>query len=418
MTKGEDFGCGKCGVTVPEDAAIACEGFCNKWFDLHCARLNLDEYDMISKLSNKAQWFCTVCKKNVSDLMKFKLVQNKEDWPSILNVVLAGVQGNSEVTLDLSNRLKEMEVKEIETRLTLANLVNEVSHLRETVDLKVVVDNSIPSSRLGLDHSPVGNDLKAACVELGHTIDPPLPTEKVIASKVGLDISEEVETIEVSNSRPISYESEFPSLERRRPSSNASQWEVVNYKRNRVGLGQSPNSGVRSSTNETHSSNKPERSLAEQESGSRPRHKPMYNQKGSGVTAASKRKNPAIIGKRKTVDGITAAEKNSWIFLSRLGPSVNIESIRTHVSKLCDDKVIQCEELQTRYKTYKSFKVGCPVQYTDKLMDGEVWPEGILVTKFVPQRKSLNHNSNHGGGPGPRPRGAYGPSQNDEKNSH
>lgn len=408
MTKEEDLGCGKCSVRVPDDAAIACEGLCNKWFDLKCAKLTYDEYNMINDLSNKVKWFCTVCTKNVSDLMKFKLVQNKEDWPSILHVVLAGVQGNSDVTLDLSNRLQEMEKKENDTRLTLANLVCEVSHLRETVD------KYRPSSRLGPIPSP---DRDGPISENDARLNNTEPPVSVRNLGLGLNTSDEDENVQELND--TSYDRQFPSLEgsRPKPSTDINEWEVVDYKRNKVDRGQSPRYGSRpSNTKDTHrpSLNKPERSSTGQ--GSDSRRWPMNNRKGQGVTTATKRNTPAIIGKKKTVDGITAAEKISWLFLSRLGPTVSVESIRDHVSKLCEDKVIQCEELQTRYKSYKSFKVGCPVQYYDKLMDGEMWPEGILVTKFVPQRKFFNQNTNDGGGP--RPRGAYGLSQMNVKNSH
>lgn len=45
-------------------------------------------------------------------------------------------------------------------------------------------------------------------------------------------------------------------------------------------------------------------------------------------------------------------------------------------------KSIICEDLKTRYPTYKLFKVGFPIQFTGTVMDCERWPEGILVNAY------------------------------------
>lgn len=45
---------------------------------------------------------------------------------------------------------------------------------------------------------------------------------------------------------------------------------------------------------------------------------------------------------------------------------------------------------------HKSVKVGCPIHHLDKLSDGEVWPEGILGTKFVPQTNVFVHERSGG----------------------
>lgn len=131
--KNVDNTCGKCGKDVPEDKATFCEGLCNKWFDLQCARLEDEEHESITKLDNKVKWYCALCNKNVQDIMKMKIVKNKDDWPSILNVVFSGIESNSEVTLNLANRLHLMEEKDVETRSTLSLLKDELGYLRDAI---------------------------------------------------------------------------------------------------------------------------------------------------------------------------------------------------------------------------------------------------------------------------------------------
>lgn len=395
MTKSDDLACGKCGKNVPEDTAICCEGLCNKWFDLQCAKLSRDDYERINKLGKRVKWYCTVCTKNVSDLLKVKLVHNKEDWPSILNVVLASVQENSEVTLDLANRLQDMERKDNETNKTLDTLVRELSYIRGSMDKKKGMEvNSRPKhdSRLTYTGSESGP---------GSTVVPPGPRgetdlEHEPTLQVDKNFIQSTECGNYTEEQKENYDEEFPLL----PTTDKHEWEKVKRRTRHNRL-------RRESNHKENQENHKFKKFPDLEQGRESRPRPKQVQY---------RKDTAIIGKKKTVSGLTVAEKNSWLFISRLGAEVSIESVNDFVSGLCEGKKVKCEELKTRYNTYKSFKVGCPIHYLDKLLDGEVWPEGILVTKFIPQKKHFGHKGN--GNDGPRVGNRSGQDDGGEKNCH
>ena len=57
---------------------------------------------------------------------------------------------------------------------------------------------------------------------------------------------------------------------------------------------------------------------------------------------------------------------------------------------------IQLDELETRYKTYKSFKISCFCVESEIFMDNRIWPENILVKWFKERRPPTN-------GPNQRP---------------
>lgn len=54
----------------------------------------------------------------------------------------------------------------------------------------------------------------------------------------------------------------------------------------------------------------------------------------------------------------------------------------------CD---IRCDEVNTKFPGYKSFKVGIGLEGMDTIMKPEVWPEGVLVSEF------RHHKSGVGG---------------------
>lgn len=92
--------------------------------------MNIDEYHLVTKLSSQVKWYCPRCARYIADLLKMKMVQNKEDWPSILNVVLSSLESNSEVTMKLAERVEGMEKLEAETRSKIVNLRDEIRNLK------------------------------------------------------------------------------------------------------------------------------------------------------------------------------------------------------------------------------------------------------------------------------------------------
>ena len=48
---------------------------------------------------------------------------------------------------------------------------------------------------------------------------------------------------------------------------------------------------------------------------------------------------------------------------------------------------VQCTPLKTKFPTYESFQVNVVTETTDKLLDPDEWPQGILVRKYYNPRQ-------------------------------
>ena len=99
----------------------------------------------------------------------------------------------------------------------------------------------------------------------------------------------------------------------------------------------------------------------------------------STYAAIASRKPTVIIGKKSS--GLKAVNKLSWIFVSRFLPEIS----KTNVEEYLKDSNLaqfECIELPTKYDTYKSFRIGIPMESLNDVLNSEFWPEGILVKKF------------------------------------
>ncbi|KAG8257041.1 hypothetical protein J6590_057111 [Homalodisca vitripennis] len=87
---------------------------------------------------------------------------------------------------------------------------------------------------------------------------------------------------------------------------------------------------------------------------------------------------------------LTCVKKLNWIFISRLDPSVVKEGVKEYLtSGVITDS--SCEEVVSRFITYKSFKIGVTDEQKDKALDPVFWLEGVLVKEFVEKRRNLNN---------------------------
>ncbi|XP_054267049.1 uncharacterized protein LOC128989202 [Macrosteles quadrilineatus] len=84
----------------------------------------------------------------------------------------------------------------------------------------------------------------------------------------------------------------------------------------------------------------------------RPTHK-----RSNGDKSLLKRSNRPIYGKKSAEDcDLPVVSRPEWLFVSRLGPEVRCEDVKSFVANLCNSGEVICERLETRYKTYSSFK--------------------------------------------------------------
>jgi len=110
---------------------------------------------------------------------------------------------------------------------------------------------------------------------------------------------------------------------------------------------------------------------------------------GLGLLERTKAGPSPVFGRRLAVEGETklpSVKKLSWIFVSRLHPNVVKDDIDAYligngVTGHC------CENVESRFSSYKSFKVGVNGEQKSKILDPDFWEEGILVKDFVPKRR-------------------------------
>lgn len=91
-------------------------------------------------------------------------------------------------------------------------------------------------------------------------------------------------------------------------------------------------------------------------------------------------KNAPIFGKNENAD-IVGIDKCRHLFLSRVDPKFGCDDIKTFLNK--NSVLIRgCEQLNTRYDTYKSFKLSVNNQDVSKVMNRDLWGVNILIKFF------------------------------------
>ena len=127
------------------------------------------------------------------------------------------------------------------------------------------------------------------------------------------------------------------------------------------------------------------------------------NQKASMITSESDlnrpqtiihrkiTKKPIIMGKGKDIKtSIQPATKRiprKAIFVTRLDPNTSIENIEKHIKSNIGIASTVCSKIKTKYETYSSFHISTEEPDMDKILDPNVWPEGVLITEFYGQLK-------------------------------
>ena len=107
------------------------------------------------------------------------------------------------------------------------------------------------------------------------------------------------------------------------------------------------------------------------------------------------KKSPVIGNNENT--GLTAVKPLTKVslFVSRLSPHVSDNELHGHIKSITGtDKVINCENLEVKYPTYKSYKVTIDDMIKNEvaqLFKPDNWPKGILVKKWYEKRNSPNN---------------------------
>ena len=94
------------------------------------------------------------------------------------------------------------------------------------------------------------------------------------------------------------------------------------------------------------------------------------------------RKSKPVIGQNPAIRlGTCVRAKFCEIFVSRLGSNVSNHAVKEFVRSMLGEEV-DVERLETKYKTYSSFKLRCSFHVRNKILDPKNWEAGVLIRPF------------------------------------
>ncbi len=88
LTNNQEF-CSECSIDFDADSIIGCDGDCDGWFHLKCAKLSKDEFNFIDQNKESVNWYCTKCKEINKDLRqeKQKILKENEKLKKQVNML-------------------------------------------------------------------------------------------------------------------------------------------------------------------------------------------------------------------------------------------------------------------------------------------------------------------------------------------
>lgn len=359
----EDGVCRSCDRVVKEnDFALGCDGLCEKWFHIKCISVGKKDYDKFIALGEKSVWFCDTCKIEVKalitarkELLKFGKSVGKSDSPAI-SIIMDEINVlNSNFSM-LERRLFDLECSrkhaDDDIGLTSLSTTRLTSHalVSNSVSVTTVNDDTVPTPttvEIDSDENPKITSRMAECrneVKVAvHEDEEGSTSIKTKCQNIVSDcVGEQVESL--ANRPRLDTEVE-PNLSVN-TLEEANVWKKVGPKRTK--------------RNDLSSVNRPSTSVG------------LH---GRQVVVGSM--NPS------EVRNIAAVERHCWLFISRLATSVTSENIVSHVKSICGNISVVSEELRTKFPGYKSFKLRVPLECKDNILNTEVWPQGVLVSKFL-----------------------------------
>lgn len=333
--------CGACKNEVSDDDdALFCDGSCGKWFHMHCVNISIDDYKKIGDLKDIVLWMCAACKNEVRKGVKktSSNVKSKRMEDNLCCECFSYIQILTEQISELTESYKLMS----ENVSFIQNSTTELKSEVRTLKCNSTFDSIWTDSTKRSFSEVIKSSSK-----------PPLPVPEKkssvkgnSSSSVGLEprnldlTSRHMAISDVSNS------SDQESS--RRSTVDGDGFQTVTNKRPRkMGL----------------------KSVAD---------RPSDNQ----ATKVSK----LVMGKASN-SKLSVVDRLSWVYVTRLDPSVTENDLIDHVTGLYSDIEVKCEKLATRHSSYNSFKVGLPKHLGDDCMKPDNWPKGLLIGKFVPQRR-------------------------------
>jgi hypothetical protein len=86
---------------------------------------------------------------------------------------------------------------------------------------------------------------------------------------------------------------------------------------------------------------------------------------------------------------LSSIPKNVHLHVSRLSPDTEAEKLQAYLRPFVIS-ISSCEKLKSkRPEVYSSFRISLPASELEKVMDPQIWPQGISINRyFFPKRNS------------------------------
>jgi hypothetical protein len=366
--------CPKCNVNVKDDDfGIECDGFCRKWFHSSCIGLSKKKYNSIKDLGNHVHWYCNDCQIEVKSVL-----HNSPAGAPICSKSTSDENGTKiNLILDELCRINKNFVnlcRKVEVIENFHSVTSNTDHVVDSDDASSmnVLDNiselSIENDFLGFGECSndkvegIDKPSDQASVENIKLLGMPLNCGSQICRE---DWKEVTKRNRSKNNRPFK---------------NKISQIVPVSQINKIAVSSNTNSSnVRSDSNRPIGSNK---NSATQQS-------VFTDTKNNADKPSSKR----IVGNGRAASScLTPAQRKEWIFISRLSADTKSESVTEYIKQLTSGEVL-CEEVQSKFPTYKSFKVGVDIGNKGNIMNPDIWPEGVLVSNYRFHNRKSHSNS-------------------------
>ena len=96
-----------------------------------------------------------------------------------------------------------------------------------------------------------------------------------------------------------------------------------------------------------------------------------------------------VVGSRVSPGGLLrSASRTADLYVGNCDVNVTPESLTQYINDVTKVKVQKCEQLETKYDNYASFKITLFVNDRMDLLCADVWPSGIVCRKYYKPRNT------------------------------
>ena len=102
-----------------------------------------------------------------------------------------------------------------------------------------------------------------------------------------------------------------------------------------------------------------------------------------------KKQKKNVVGSRESSSSLLrSASRTADLYVGNCDVDVTTESLTQYICDVMKVKIHKCEQLETKYSNYTSFKVTLFVNDRMDLLSEDVWPSGIVCRKYYKPRNS------------------------------